>query len=84
MGKGISTAVSVQLGKNPDVMSALPRIPKNDSVVSPEIACDLMMECKRIGEGRLQCPDILGACGRTAWQPGGPPVNMKRVGASCR
>lgn len=29
-------------------------------MVSPEIACDLMMECKRIGEGRLQCPDVLG------------------------
>jgi hypothetical protein len=38
---------------------------QGDSVVTPEIACDLMMECKRIGEGRLQCPDVLGAfcCG---------------------
>ncbi|TFJ82118.1 hypothetical protein NSK_006447 [Nannochloropsis salina CCMP1776] len=33
---------------------------QQDSVVTPSIAYDLMMECKRIGEGRLQCPDLLG------------------------
>jgi glutamate--cysteine ligase catalytic subunit len=33
---------------------------KQDSVVTPGIAFDLMMECKRIGEGKKQCPDLLG------------------------
>lgn len=33
---------------------------KGDSVVSEPVAYDLMMECKRIGEGKQQCPDILG------------------------
>jgi glutamate--cysteine ligase catalytic subunit len=32
----------------------------HDSVVTPGIAYDLVMACKRIGEGRMQCPDLLG------------------------
>lgn len=32
-----------------------------DSVVSEEIAYDLLMECRDIGEGRKQCPDLLGS-----------------------
>jgi glutamate--cysteine ligase catalytic subunit len=33
---------------------------KNDSVISEEIAYDLMMACQGIGEGTLQCPELLG------------------------
>jgi len=32
----------------------------HDSVVSSEIAHDLMMACKSIGEGSLACPELLG------------------------
>lgn len=32
----------------------------HDSVVSSEIAYDLMMACKNIGEGHLQCPELYG------------------------
>jgi len=31
-----------------------------DSVISPEIAHDLMVACKEIGEGTRPCPEILG------------------------
>lgn len=34
---------------------------KNDSVVSQEIAHDLMIACHRIGTGEQPCPDILGS-----------------------
>lgn len=33
---------------------------QHDSVVSPSIAYDLMMECKTIGEGLKRCPALLG------------------------
>lgn len=33
---------------------------KHDSVISPEIAHDLMMTCQGIGEGVIPCPEILG------------------------
>lgn len=33
---------------------------KNDSVVSPTIAYDLMVACKQIGEGKLHVPELLG------------------------
>jgi len=33
---------------------------KGDSVISSEIAHDLLMACKDIGDGSLVCPDILG------------------------
>jgi len=33
---------------------------RQDSVVSPEIAHDLMMACKEIGEGTRPCPELLG------------------------
>jgi glutamate--cysteine ligase catalytic subunit len=33
---------------------------KGDSVVNEAVAYDLMMECKRIGEGKKQCPELLG------------------------
>jgi glutamate--cysteine ligase catalytic subunit len=32
-----------------------------DSVISQEIAHDLMMTCQKIGTGEVQCPEILGA-----------------------
>ena len=38
----------------PSLPPSLPPSLQRDSVVSPSIAYDLMMECKRIGEGRLQ------------------------------
>jgi len=31
-----------------------------DSIISPEVAHDLLMACKQVGEGILPCPDILG------------------------
>ncbi len=33
---------------------------KGDSVVSEEIAHDLMMACKDFGEGKLHIPELLG------------------------
>lgn len=33
---------------------------KHDSVVSDEIAYDLMVACKEIGEGTRECPEVLG------------------------
>jgi glutamate--cysteine ligase catalytic subunit len=33
---------------------------KQDSVISPEIAHDLMMTCQGIGEGAIACPELLG------------------------
>lgn len=33
---------------------------QHDSVVSPAIAYDLMLECKAIGEGLKCCPELLG------------------------
>jgi glutamate--cysteine ligase catalytic subunit len=33
---------------------------KQDSVISPEIAHDLLMTCQGIGEGVIPCPDLLG------------------------
>jgi glutamate--cysteine ligase catalytic subunit len=33
---------------------------KQDSVISPEIAHDLLVRCKGIGEGSIPCPEILG------------------------
>lgn len=33
---------------------------KHDSVVTEEIAFDLMMACKNIGEGVTPCPELLG------------------------
>lgn len=33
---------------------------KQDSVVSPDIAYDLMMTCNAIGTGEIHCPEILG------------------------
>jgi glutamate--cysteine ligase catalytic subunit len=33
---------------------------QQDSVISPEIAHDLLMACKHVGEGALRCPSILG------------------------
>ena len=33
---------------------------KGDSVISEEIAYDLMMTCKGIGEGTISCPELLG------------------------
>jgi len=33
---------------------------KNDSIVSSEIAYDLLMKVKNIGEGKHSCPEILG------------------------
>eukprot|EP01041_Mallomonas_annulata_P001227 gene1227-2382_t len=33
---------------------------KHDSIVSQEIAHDLMMACKNIGEGAIPCPELLG------------------------
>lgn len=32
----------------------------HDSIISPEVAHDLLMACKQVGEGVLPCPDILG------------------------
>lgn len=31
-----------------------------DSIITDDIAYDLMMACKHIGEGKLACPDLLG------------------------
>lgn len=33
---------------------------QGDSVIRPEIAHDLMMACKSIGEGTIQCPELHG------------------------
>lgn len=33
---------------------------KQDSVICPEIAHDLLMTCKGIGEGSIHCPELLG------------------------
>ena len=33
---------------------------KGDSVVSEEIAADLLVACKEIGEGKRACPELLG------------------------
>lgn len=33
---------------------------KQDSIITEEIAYDLMMAAKQIGEGMLQCPELLG------------------------
>lgn len=33
---------------------------QHDSIIRPEIAHDLMMTCKGIGEGTIPCPEILG------------------------
>lgn len=33
---------------------------QHDSVVSPSIAYDLLLECKAIGEGAKRCPALLG------------------------
>ncbi len=33
---------------------------KHDSVITPEIAHDLMVTCQGIGEGRISCPELLG------------------------
>jgi glutamate--cysteine ligase catalytic subunit len=33
---------------------------RQDSVIRPEIAHDLLMTCKGIGEGTIPCPEILG------------------------
>ena len=33
---------------------------QRDSIISPEIAHDLMAAAKGIGEGSLRCPEILG------------------------
>ena len=34
---------------------------RGDSVVTEEIAYDLMMTCKGIGEGTIACPELLGS-----------------------
>ena len=34
---------------------------QQDSVISDEIAYDLMIACKNIGEGIIPCPEILGS-----------------------
>ncbi len=33
---------------------------QQDSVINPEIAHDLMVACKEIGEGTRSCPELLG------------------------
>ena len=33
---------------------------QHDSVINPEVAHDLMVACKEIGEGTRQCPELLG------------------------
>lgn len=33
---------------------------RHDSVISPEIAHDLLVRCSDIGNGHIQCPEILG------------------------
>ena len=33
---------------------------KQDSVVSPSIAYDLLMRCQGIGEGQILCPEVVG------------------------
>lgn len=33
---------------------------QQDSVINPEIAHDLMVACKEIGEGTRPCPELLG------------------------
>lgn len=33
---------------------------KHDSVISPEIAHDLLQRCTQIGDGRIACPEVLG------------------------
>lgn len=33
---------------------------KQDSVVPPSVAYDLLQTCQAIGEGRMQCPELLG------------------------
>jgi hypothetical protein len=34
---------------------------RSDSVVTEEIAYDLMQTCRAIGEGKLACPELLGS-----------------------
>jgi hypothetical protein len=34
---------------------------KGDSFINQEIAYDLMMTCKGIGEGSIACPELLGS-----------------------
>ena len=33
---------------------------KGDSVINPEIAHDLLLTCRGIGDGSIPCPEILG------------------------
>ncbi|RYH21259.1 hypothetical protein EON65_21095 [archaeon] len=33
---------------------------KQNSVVSPSMAYDLLMRCEEIGEGKVRCPEVLG------------------------
>lgn len=33
---------------------------KQDSVISPSIAADLMATCQGIGDGSIPCPELLG------------------------
>jgi hypothetical protein len=33
---------------------------RHDSVVTPEIAHDLLIACSKIGDGRLACPEVMG------------------------
>jgi glutamate--cysteine ligase catalytic subunit len=33
---------------------------RQDSVIPPDLAYDLMMECNEIGLGARPCPDVLG------------------------
>ena len=33
---------------------------RHDSVITPEIAHDLMVRCSQIGDGRISCPEVLG------------------------
>jgi hypothetical protein len=38
----------------------IPAIVRHDSVITPEIAHDLLLVCTKIGDGRIACPEILG------------------------
>ena len=42
-----------------DFVSSHPQY-KRDSVISQEVAYDLLMRCKQVGEGGVPCPEILG------------------------
>lgn len=33
---------------------------RQDSVIRPEIAHDLLLTCRGIGEGTIPCPELLG------------------------